>query len=347
MPEKPVPEKPVPEKAMPEKAMPEKPLVLACAADDDFAMPMAAMLHSALVNLDPSRAVHLFVIDDGIRDDNKKRLQRTIYAARPQATLSWLEEAGRLPEGLKTSWCISTSAYLRLLLPDLLPDHYEKVMYLDSDVIVEADLQHLWNQEIPERTAVLAVQDFIVPYVSCAKGLALYEELGLAPDAPYFNSGVMVINLKRWRAERVSQKVFRYLDEHHEHVHLHDQDGLNAVLAGAWEKLSPRWNQQTDLFHFEWWDGDRKKFKERIRPLREDLVHRPHIIHFTGASKPWHPRCHHPEQGRFLRYLKESAWFTPLEWNAWRLGKALLRPERWLREKTRPARHWLRSAVAG
>jgi lipopolysaccharide biosynthesis glycosyltransferase len=320
------------------------PLVLACAADDTFAMPMAAMLHSVFANLRSKGDVRLVVLENDIRPGKKERVERMVRAASPRIALTWVDVHDNIPKDVKLRKPISRTAYARLLLPELLPEH-EKVIYLDSDLVVEADLGRLWNTALEDHT-ILAVQDFAVPYVSSDRGIDVYQELGLAPERAYFNSGVMVINLKRWRAERVVARVFAYQRAYREYMNYCDQEGLNAVLAGTWKELDPRWNQQAILFE----DGGDGAFRETLCARRPELRSDPFIVHYSVSTKPWHALCEHPHQDRFLHHLKASQWFTPLGWGAWRSSQHALgwvRPaDRWLREKSRPFRHRLRAALS-
>jgi lipopolysaccharide biosynthesis glycosyltransferase len=80
-----------------------------------------------------------------------------------------------------------------------------------------------------------------------------YAELGIPPSNRYFQSGVLVINLKRWRERNVSERVFHYLAQHKDRVQFLDQGALNAVLFDDWFRLDQRWNQvSTSLLPERW-----------------------------------------------------------------------------------------------
>lgn len=75
--------------------------------------------------------------------------------------------------------------------------------------------------------------------VSCPKhGIHRWEELGLDPDEPYFNSGGMVVDLERWRALNVGPRVLEYLQKYRNTLNVRgNQEGFNAVLAGLWTPM--------------------------------------------------------------------------------------------------------------
>lgn len=288
-------------------------------------MPLAVTLYSVLAHLsDPQQGALLFVIDAGISKKRKRRVERVVEQHAPGgATLQWLHPARDALKGLAGNEHLPRSAYYRLLIPDLLPGDIEKAIYLDSDVLVLEDLRRLWNIDVGTRSH-LAVHDLGQPYVSSSwEAVPDYREQGLPADAKYFNSGVMLINLRYWRAERVAERVAEYVRGHDpKDLRFLDQAGLNAVLAGEWGELDPRWNQMHGIYEYDSWEEsplDRQGY--------DGMLNRPHLIHYTYTPKPWQPGCRHPRRRLYLRYLRASGWFTPVGWTFWK------------------ARHRLRSAV--
>src|ERR1051325_4092321 len=113
-------------------------------------------------------------------------------------------------------------AYARLTLPALVPD--ERIIYVDADLIVQGDLAELWCADL-ESAVIAAVTDLNVKTLGEA-GLPVYE-LGLLKSAPCFNSGLLVINLTKWRAEDVSTVALRYLQRWPQHAANWDQSALD------------------------------------------------------------------------------------------------------------------------
>ena len=102
--------------------------------------------------------------------------------------------------GIRHRGRVSHATYFRILAPELLPASLSRVIYLDADVRVASDLSRLWAEPLREHP-VLAVRDAGAPLVSSPRGLVNHRELGLAPELGYFNAGVMLLDLARWRAE--------------------------------------------------------------------------------------------------------------------------------------------------
>ncbi len=278
------------------------PLALVFAGDDNHAMLLAVALYSSLLHLKAETSVRVFVIDGGILQGHKRRIERVARAGHVEVRLHWVTPDTASLEGLKVHKHMTRAVYLDLLTPLIVPESFERAIYLDCDVLVQADLNALWKADMGQR-ALLAVQCFAIPYVSSPLGLANYKELGLEATTPYFNSGVMVFNLQRWRAEKLGQRVIDYLRQHPQHNNLWDQYGLNAVLANDWGQLDPSWNVEATVFSDAYWQNH-----SGLQPSPKHTFEHARIYHFTGP-KPWRLDCEHPGKVRWRRRLEESGWF--------------------------------------
>ena len=285
------------------------------AADENFAMPLAVTVRSALEHLPPGAKLELYVLDGGIEPATKQRIEASWPADKFE--LQWVAVDPAVFDALPVVGRISHVAYFRVLLTRLLPESLGRVIYLDSDLLVLADLTRLWQIELDGALA-LAVQDCAAPYIdahqvpSVAKAcqyfgsatpIANYAELGLDPRAPYFNSGVMIIDVDAWRRERVSEQLIDCLEQNKDHIRWWDQYALNVVLAGRWRELDPRWNQGATLFTcFHW------SHSHYDRPTFAQVCDDPWIVHFTTEHKPWKVTCLHPRRRQFFEVVDRTLW---------------------------------------
>ncbi|MGK7877259.1 MAG: glycosyltransferase family 8 protein [Xenococcaceae cyanobacterium] len=282
-------------------------LAVVCAADNRYAMPLCVMLYSLIENLKSNQKIVLFVIDGGIKWLNKRKIMKSLVREKGELEIQWLEsrtsEMLALLENVKVSDYVTIATYYRLLIPYLLPDDLSKVIYLDSDLVLREDLRKLWDMDL-EDNYLLAVQDMGAPYVSSRYGLATYKELGIPSDYKYFNAGVLVINLEKWRTDNITVKVIEYLEKYRERVRWWDQDGLNAILAGKWGELDPRWNQTPHIHRFQSWRES--PFTEN---MYRNIVNAPYIIHFATGNKPWNFKINYkPTEKLFFQYLDRTLW---------------------------------------
>lgn len=264
-------------------AVPGSDLHLVAAADDRYARHLGAALISAIVHLPPEIRVHCHVIDGGLGAESRDLLERTVVARR--ATLQWIGLERHLLRGAKAGGHLSAATYCKVLVPELLgPLPEEKALYLDCDVIVTGDLSPLWRADIT---------GFALAAVADIGGEARKRALSIPGHLPYFNAGVLLFNLKKWREEGLSDKVMAYAAKHRDRLVFHDQDALNAVLHRDWLELPAEWNVQTNML---------------ARSYRGTRPSRPMLIHYTGTSKPWHYDNVHPYKREYDAYSRLTAW---------------------------------------
>lgn len=179
---------------------------------------------------------------------------------------------------------VSRATYLRLLLPRLLPAHVERLLYLDCDILCAGSLRELFDLDL--RGNVLgAVRDAHAGSLSDMgglPGLARYPDLD--PDAPYFNAGVLLIDLPGWRDQRITERCFEYVRRHADEARFTDQDALNHTLHGNWLRLPKTWNHML----------------AEIDPSTADGIAQARVIHSIGPVKLWDDSC--PTNERKARY---------------------------------------------
>jgi lipopolysaccharide biosynthesis glycosyltransferase len=280
-------------------------LYVVFAADANYAMPLAVALCSAAKNCSSARMIAFYILESGFTDALKKRVERSLSIVRSDAvSIHWKTVSAKDLAGYKLAHgYTSAMTFARLLIPDLLPIEATKAIYLDSDVVVLGDLCQLWDQHIGSH-AILAARDTTAT-VSEPTGIANYEELGIPADNHYFNAGVLVLNITRWRELNLAAHLFNYLDHYRNIIQLADQEALNAVLWNDWRELDYAWNWQ-----IEWRDYR----LGRAMPSWNPPASPRHIVHFITAEKPWRPGCDYPEKRFFYDYLQET------DWAGWRLS---------------------------
>jgi lipopolysaccharide biosynthesis glycosyltransferase len=192
---------------------------------------------------------------------------------------------------------LTRAAWLRLFLPELLPD-LSRVIYLDVDMIVRDSLEELWCLDLGEHWFA-AVTD--IP--KKVGGVLAYQRVGLAEASLYFNSGLLLIDLGRFRRERVAERVLRFAAEHPDKVALADQDPLNAVLHTHRYALPLRWNVMAPMH-----EGGIDHGFPFTQAEADEAMRRPAVIHYSGLWKPWHYRSKHPLRRLYTEYRKQSPW---------------------------------------
>lgn len=189
---------------------------------------------------------------------------------------------GDVFDGLRLDAGRTQVVYLRLALPAAFAGQYRRLLYLDGDIFVQGgDFSRLLDVDLGTHP-VAAVRDNS-QWRTPARRPRQFRRLGL-PTAPYFNAGVMLIDVGAFNEAGVLERCVEVGRTNREVMIRHDQNLLNATLRGDWAELSPLWNWQ-----YTW--------ASRLYEAMEDA----NIVHFIGPKKPWNH-----DGGQFPRRFRRA-----------------------------------------
>jgi lipopolysaccharide biosynthesis glycosyltransferase len=255
------------------------------ASDSNYAMPLATTLRSLT---DSNRAhwpLEFYVIHDGMSETLRRKVVES--QAPGSAIVEWIEIDLTRFERLLTMPGISKMTFARLMIPELIPKSVERVLYLDSDTLVLGDLAPLFAEDLRE-APFGAVMDGIDPLIQQNSPKCF----GAPRVEAYFNAGVLLIDLKAWRACRISEHAIDYLHSNPA-TPFADQDALNYSGDKHWRQLPSQWNYQ-------------KHRDSRIEDIATEV--RPRIIHFVTGLKPWRAKCLNLNSRLYDRYRSRTAF---------------------------------------
>lgn len=258
------------------RAMPRSPIRILCSADAAYAPWVGVMLASVL-RFEHGAALHIHLLSDGIDAPTLRRL--AAMAQDRHAGFSVHDAAPLLaarPDRRALATHVSRATYGRLHCADLLPPEADRVVHLDVDTLCRGTLRELWEIDLGDAPAA-AVRDCAIgvdPVGDLAAAARMERDqhadrLRLPRDGSYFNAGVMLIDMARWRAEGIGTAAAAWTEANRQVGVLEDQDGLNCVLHGRIVWLDDRWNW---LAGWAW------------REPTDDI----RIVHYAGPDKPWH-----------------------------------------------------------
>jgi lipopolysaccharide biosynthesis glycosyltransferase len=270
---------------------------IVCACDEKFFFHTATMLCSLLEN---NRVEKIFLLHGKIQSSLLDELSLFIESYNTEFS-SCLVKSDDLNQ-CKVDRHASVANYFRLLIPEIIPSEIERVLYLDSDLIIRKPIDDLWEIDLDNKD-LAAVENL---------GFEDHYRLGIPPGRKYFNSGVMLLDLNNWREKKIHYQVLDYLRKNPGRIKLWDQDGLNAVLYENWLELSLTWNAQHKIF-----------LEEEYKSIYLDITEDPAIVHFTGNGfKPWQEGVNHPFRGLYDTYRKKTPWpkYSPQKmYSPWKL----------------------------
>lgn len=311
---------------------------IALCCDLLYLQPLAVVMQSLIGTAHDPRRLHLWIMTDARDAAQLEPAVEIARAAGARCTLLSTSAADALLRRAPIHGHLSAATYYRLFLPELLPAEVSRVLYLDTDVVVRQPIEDLWDTDLGCHS-LAAVQK---------PRAGEFGEVGLSRESDYFNAGVLLIDLPRWRSRRIGAAALEFALHRSDRIQGHDQSALNHVLAGNWKRLDPRWNQQFKFFVHT--SGYLRMDRAELRRLRHD----PFIIHYTTASKPWHYLNDHPLRHRYYENLDRTrfaGWrpqpaspFDPLTRSLRSLVPHYLRPGV-LRNVYRPHYHALKNRV--
>ena len=187
---------------------------------------------------------------------------------------------------LKNGFPLAT-AY-NVLAPLYLLGDESRAIYMDADMVVTEDLSPLWEKQLV--SPVGAVLDAHIVWMASPSMWRPWKEEGLEPLTPYLNTGLMLLDLDRWRADKLTERALEYLEKYE--LPCVDQDALNLALRGKFDQLHPRYNSMT--YHH-------LKMLRYLDTVESDVVigeaiTQPAVIHYHRSffGKPWNYGCKHP-----------------------------------------------------
>ena len=240
-----------------------RPVVFAC--DESYAMQLATALRSAVDANRSGQPLDVYVLWDKFSERMRQRVIDSLPGG--AAVIHWVPVDLSSFEEFSTFPYISKMTFARLMIPCVFAKDVPRVLYLDADLLVLDDLGPLWDTDLKGAVMGAVLDRVRDPQLKArAPGLEKFPRV-----RDYFNSGVLLIDLDRWRKERISEKAIQYLRRHPDSP-CADQDALNVACDGRWTALDLRWN-----------------FYDHFRTPIVELtpVERPKIAHFVGCQKPW------------------------------------------------------------
>ena len=202
-------------------------IALVTVTDNHYVVLLAALLKSIECNLSPTATIDVWVIADGVSKNNKQKLGASFFSS--AIYIHWVPAAQVLPKGTKlptdkTTW--PQNIYLRLFIPNILPINVDRYLVMDVDMINCKDITQLWQTGLGGKI-IAAVQDPRVPtFANSWGGIANYKELSFDGDTKYFNSGLMLVDAQKWKAENITQKTLDAINNNIKYAQYPDQYGL-------------------------------------------------------------------------------------------------------------------------
>ena len=272
------------------------------ASNDNYARHLAVSLYSLLEHSQDEKDLQVYILSLGLTEEAKDRIEAIAEGFGREAAFI---ELGSLKE--RFSYQVDTGGFdisimARLFVGEVLPETVDRIIYLDCDTVILGSLRALWKTELHSALVGAVMEPTIYPEVM--------EQIGLKREEPYFNSGVLLIDLKRWRMEKTGEKLLEFYGQKGGRLFAGDQDTINGGLRGRIKPLSPAYNFFTNYRYYRYSHLVRLSpiYGRISREAFQAAKRHPVILHYMGDERPWVAGNLNHYRLAYTRYLKKTPW---------------------------------------
>lgn len=276
-------------------------------SDDNYAIFMGVSICSLLENNKAADEIKIYIIDDSISMKHKDEIRKMVHSYQREvlfvAADSILENTDICETFAYAGMRKNSHSYLKLFADQLLPDVEGRIVYIDCDTAILGDLSPLMDMDMQEYRIGMVLDSLVIDS-RCS--------VGMKADDNYYNSGVILMDLDKWRNDNYSKRILN----HAKHVRLYgtvDQDILNMEFLHEIYTLPIAYNlQPLHLVYPYKLYSSVYRHKEPYYSEKEinKAVDAPKIVHYLRymGMSPWHLNNVHPGTVYFDHYLSMSPW---------------------------------------
>ena len=270
--------------------------------NEKYAPYAGVSITSLLINNKHFDEIRIFILGENISEDSRNKLDSLAQKYRRQLIFLNTKYLIKLMKNINLPvYRGSYAANMRLFLADIIPEDVNRLLYLDSDTIVEGKLDGIMEMDLGDCPIAMVIDSL---------GFAHKRELGLVGN--YYNSGTIIFQMNIWREEAYTEQIIRHIREVRSHYPMPDQDILNLVCANKIYTLNPKYNLQPIHVIFPW-RLYRRIYRDKqyyTQDEMEEALSDPIIYHFFRfcGEFPWNRNNVHPDTELFDRYLACSPW---------------------------------------
>lgn len=262
------------------------------AVDDNYAPYLKVTINSIISNCDRNRKLDIIVLCKGLSDKNMETV-KSVSDNNSNVSIRFVDVSETVQDVSYSigGYLTEATMYRLFILSDLFKN-YDRIIYLDADTIVEGDISELFFTDMDGKP-VAAVEDTGLRQLAFSKRAVFidgripysingYKKNALEMKSPecYFNAGVILFDLKKYRERHSFEEVLAIKEA--KHYFYNDQDILNILFDAEVYMLDFGWNYQNNI------DGWCKMRPEVYESMFADARREhPMIIHYVSAHKPW------------------------------------------------------------
>ena len=279
----------------------ERELHIGLAFDENYLVPALVVIKSAIDTLkkDYKLVFHVVYTEKSLRKYAIKYV-KDFFADEVEIEFHLVDLANKLKK-IDFPSIYNESILYRLLLPELLHRRIDKIIWLDSDILITNDLSELW--EIPfEDKYILGAHENNIISAYAGSGFngygKVHSDFGLDPDDQVICTGVMVLNLKPLYDFQICDRVIKFIQKYENLLVLPDMTALNFLLHDKIKIIHSKFNAEPDPFMAHYYGAVISDPHRYLNETIEEITSHPTVVHFSKMPKPWmykaFPEYRHP-----------------------------------------------------
>lgn len=192
------------------------------------------------------------------------------------------------------------TVYAKLFFGNL--ENVDKIIYLDSDIIINDSLQEMWEVDMGDN------------YFGLVKTITkdYSEKLGLKISDIFFNDGVAIVNAKKLREDDMQKKFLAFIDSYHGNPPVLSEGTINVVCKDKIQVIHPKFNFGASFLMYD--NKSMSIMANESEYYPDNMINEarksPVVIHYLAGwfKRPWEIGCTHPLKGNYLDYKKQTIW---------------------------------------
>lgn len=264
------------------------------ALNNAYTFPTLVMLKSLFEN-NAREHIDIYCLYNDLSDNNLDKLKMAVEQWGGDGHFIYVNPAmfSNMPLKAMTNSYITVETYFRLAMKELLPLEIERILYLDTDAVINKNLSALYNVYMDNETLAVACEDAGIYYNKKIRKI-VYANLEFENSDKYFNAGVMLLNLKGIRKTFSLDDFLEIVNEKYDRLLFHDQDVLNLAFKDKVRYID-YCTYNCRPFYYAYTKGNELQIKNNAA-----------IIHY--GEKPWNDSFSDMLGDVFWKYACEAGF---------------------------------------
>lgn len=252
--------------------------------DDNYLEHAIDLLYSIKQNND--FFINLYLIYNDLSDEGIEKLKSFIFEKDIGTLKPYYLDLNEYNFPIYIKY-MSTTIYCRLFAPFIINEKIERILYLDCDIICTGNISEFYNSYFGEKI-IVACENLVPEREGDFNGWRNLE-LDLPRKNFYINSGVLLINVNKYKKFTNVQSIISYIQDYYDRLFMHDQDILNKMFYRKIKKADIKYNYQINS----------------IDLVTDDIDCR--LVHYSEQKKPWnYDYCDLDRAKYYYRFLKDK-----------------------------------------